>query len=326
MSPPTPYTAVAERPTTFDDVRRAAARIAGHVHRTPVLTSRSLDERLGGEVFFKCENFQRIGAFKARGATNAVFSLDEETAARGVATHSSGNHGAALALAAALRGIDAWIVVPTDAPAVKTESVRRLGARLVPCEPGLANREQALEGVLAETGAELVHPYNDWRVIAGQGTAAMELLEDQPELEVLLAPVGGGGLISGCAIAAKAMRPGIEVVGCEPAGAADARRSFETGELQPMPDPRTIADGLRGALGTRTFAVIRTLVDDIVTVTDEEIVAAMRLVWERLKIVIEPSCAVPVAALMTGAVSLDGRRAGVVLTGGNVDLDRLPWC
>jgi threonine dehydratase len=320
-----PYTAVAERPTTFGDVRQAAARIAGHVHRTPVLTSRSIDERLGGEVYFKCENFQRIGAFKARGAVNAVLSLDEETAARGVATHSSGNHGAALALAASLRGIPAWIVIPDDAPAVKTESVRRLGAEVVACAPGLKHREQGLERVVAETGAEVVHPYNDWRVIAGQGTAALELLEAHPGLEVLLAPVGGGGLISGSAIAAKAMHPGIAVIGCEPAGAADAKRSFDTGELQPMPEPRTIADGLRGALGTRTFAVIRTLVDDIVTVSEEDIVQAMRLVWERLKIVIEPSCAVPVAALLAGAVPLDGRRAGVILTGGNVDLDRLPW-
>ena len=326
MSAQSPYTAVEERPTSFDDVRAAAARIAGRVHRTPVMTSRSVSERCGGEVHFKCENFQRIGAFKARGAINAVFSLDDEAAARGVATHSSGNHGAALALAASLRGIPATIVVPTDAPAVKTESVRRLGARLVSCEPGLRSREEALEGVLAETGAVMVHPYNDWRVIAGQGTAAMELLEDVPGLDLVLAPVGGGGLLSGTAVAAKAMRPGIAVIGCEPAGAADAKRSLETGTLQPMPDPRTIADGLRGALGTRTFAVIRSLVDGIVTVTDEDIVAAMRLVYERLKIVIEPSCAVPVAALMTGAVALEGRRAGVILTGGNVDLDRLPWC
>jgi threonine dehydratase len=320
-----PYTAVAERPTTFDDVRAAAARIADHVHRTPVLTSRSVNEACGGELFFKCENFQRIGAFKARGAANAVLSLDEQTAARGVATHSSGNHGAALALAASVRGIPSWIVVPTDAPAVKTASVRRLGAHLVSCEPGLANREAKLAEVLSETGAETVHPYNDWRVIAGQGTAAMELLEDQPELDVLLAPVGGGGLLSGSAIAARAMRPGIRVIGCEPAGADDAKRSFESGELLPMPNPQTIADGLRGALGTRSFAVIRTLVDEMVSVTDEQIVAAMRLVWERMKIIIEPSCAVPVAALMFGAVKLDGRRAGVILTGGNVDLDRLPW-
>jgi len=325
MSNKAVYTAVAERPTTFDDIRKAAERIAPYVHRTPVLTSSSLDERFGGQLFFKCENFQRIGAFKARGATNAVFSLDEERAGAGVATHSSGNHGAALALAASLRGIRSWIVVPTDAPVVKSESVRRLGANFVSCEPGLANREAALEKVLADTGAEMVHPYNDWRVIAGQGTAAMELLEDQPELDLLMTPVGGGGLLSGCAVAAKAMRRGIEVIGCEPAGADDAQRSFRSGELQAMPNPRTVADGLRGALGTRTFAVIRTLVDDIVTVSEDEIIAAMRLVWERLKIVIEPSCAVPVAALLSGAVRLDGRKAGIVLTGGNVDLDNLPW-
>ena len=314
----------AETPT-IEDVRDAGKRIHGRVHKTPVLTSTSLDELFGGSVHFKCENFQRIGAFKARGAMNAVFSLSDDEASAGVATHSSGNHGSALALAASLRGIPAWVVVPDDAPAVKEDCIRRYGATVIPCKPGQENREKGLAAVVEETGAEIVHPYDDWRVIAGQGTSALELIEQVANLDVLLTPVGGGGLISGTAIVAQGSNQVITVIGCEPAQADDAQRSFRAGHRIAIDSPDTIADGLRAMLGERNFPVIAELVEDIVTVGEEEIIAAMRLVWERLKIIIEPSSAVPVAALLSGAVKLDGRNAGVIITGGNVDLDALPW-
>lgn len=306
-------------------IRAAADRIAPHALRTPVLSGRSLDAELGGQLFLKCENFQRVGAFKARGALNAVFSLEDEVAARGVATHSSGNHGAALALAATLRGIPSWVVVPDDAPPPKRAAVARYGATVVDCRPGLDNREAGLGCVLEETGATLVHPYDDYRVITGQGTAAVELVEARPDLELLLVPVGGGGLVSGCAIAAKGLSPRIRVVACEPAAADDARQSLERGERVRLDAPETVADGLRASLGARNFAIMRELVDEVVTVSEEAIVAAMRLVWERLKIVIEPSSAVPVAALLEGGLRPEGRRIGIILTGGNVDLDALPW-
>jgi threonine dehydratase len=314
-----------ERPPDLDSIRRAAVRIKGRVHETPVVSSRSLDEEFGGSILFKCENLQRVGAFKARGAANAVFALSSEDAACGVATHSSGNHGAALALAAASRGIPCWVVVPDNAPAVKAAAVARYGATVVPCEPGLRNREAGLARVLRITGATPVHPYDDYRVIAGQGTTALEFLTQCSALDVLMTPVGGGGLIAGCAIAAKALKPEVRVIGCEPANADDAKRSFESGERVCIDAPDTVADGLRASLGARNFPIILDRVDDIVTVSEAEIIAAMRLVWERLKLVIEPSCAVPVAALMNGAVDPVGRTVGVVLTGGNVDLDNLPW-
>lgn len=304
------------------DVEAAAARVRPWVHRTPVMTCAGLDELCGATLYFKCENLQRTGAFKARGATNAVFALDDAQAARGVATHSSGNHGAALAMAAARRGIPSWVVVPTDAPVFKRENVARYGARIVDCAPGLASRERALAEVLEHTGATLVHPYDDALVIAGQGTAALELFEQAPGLDLVITPVGGGGLVSGTALAAAAA--GVPVVAAEPAGADDAWRSFREGRRVRLEEVHTVADGLRASIGARNWALMSRLVEDVVTVAEAEIVAAMRAVWERMKLVVEPSAAVPVAAVLSGRLPVAGRRVGVVLSGGNVDLDQLP--
>ena len=312
-------------PPELEDIRQAARRIAPHLHRTPVMTCRGLDELCGARLFFKCENLQKAGAFKARGAHNAVFLLSQEQAARGVATHSSGNHAAALALAASRRGIPAHIVMPRDAPKAKQAAVAGYGGRIRLCEPTLAAREETLQQVLAETGAELVHPYDDYRVIAGQGTAALELLEQVPELDMVLAPVGGGGLLSGTAIAVKGLAPGCRVVGCEPAAADDAYRSLQAGSIQDQPPPRTVADGLKTMLSQRTFAIIQEKVDGIVTVSEQGIVSAMRLIWERMKLVVEPSGAVPLAVLLEGGLPVRGQRVGIIISGGNLDLDRLPW-
>jgi threonine dehydratase len=311
---------------TLDHIRNAHVRIAPHIHRTPVLTSASLNRVAGAELFFKAENFQKIGAFKARGATNAIFALSPDEAARGVVTHSSGNHGAAVARAAHLRGIPASIVMPHNVPRVKQDAVRAYGGRIEACEPTLAAREAGAARVIAETGATLIHPYNDFIVMAGQGTATLELLEQAAQLDIIVAPVGGGGLLSGTAVAAKALQPTIRVIGAEPSGADDAYRSFKSGALVPPPVPRTIADGLRGALGDLTFATIRQHVDEIVRVPEEATIAAMRLVWERMKIVIEPSAAVAVAAVLETRVDgIAGKRIGIILSGGNTDLDALPW-
>jgi threonine dehydratase len=312
-------------PVSFDDIRLAADRIAPFVHRTPVLHSHRLDDILGGRVFFKCENLQRIGAFKARGAHNAVFSLSDAEAAKGVVTHSSGNHAAALALAARNRGIAAHIVMPSNAPKAKVESVKRLGGQIVFCEPTVVAREAACGKIMDETGAELVHPYDDSRVIAGQGTAALELLAECPDLDVITAPVGGGGLMSGTAITARAVKPSIRIVATEPAQADDAWRSWTAKEWTAGDPANTIADGLRTTLGQRGFVILNALLDDFVTVSEDGIKDAMRLVWEVLKIVIEPSSAVPVASLLERKLDLQGASAGVILTGGNVDLDHLPW-
>jgi threonine dehydratase len=310
---------------TLDDIRAAAERIRPHAHRTPVLTCASLDRQVGATVFLKCENFQKVGAFKFRGACNAVFSLDEAEAARGVVAHSSGNHAQALALAARLRGIPAYIVMPRNAPAVKKAGVEGYGGRITLCEPNLAAREATQDQVVARTGATVVHPYNDPRVIAGQGTAALELLQEVPGLDVILAPVGGGGLLSGTAIAATETVPGIRVIAGEPGGADDAFRSLAAGAIQPSVEPRTIADGLLTSLGNLTFPIIQQRVERIVTVSEPGIVAAMRFVWERMKILIEPSSAVPLAVLWERRFDLAGLRVGVIVSGGNVDLDRLPW-
>ncbi len=307
------------------DVRDAHTRIRDKIHRTPVLTSETLNARCGGSLFFKCENFQKIGAFKVRGATNAIFLLSDEEAKRGVVTHSSGNHAAAVARAAKLRGISAYIVMPHNVPKAKQDSVRRYGATIEFCEPTIAAREAGAARIVAETGAQLIHPFNDYRVMAGQGTAALELLEDRPELDLVLCPIGGGGLISGTATAAKGLRPGIRVIGVEPAGADDAYRSFRSGTIVPMTAPRTIADGLRGTLGDKTFAEIRQNVDDVVTVSEAAIVSAMRAMWEVLKIVVEPSAAVAYAAILENRVRVTGKRVGLIVTGGNLDLDALPW-
>ena len=309
----------------FADIRAAHARILPFVHRTPVFTCRSLDDAVGAQLFWKCENLQKVGAFKARGACNAVFSLSDEVSARGVVTHSSGNHGAALAYAARQRGIPAHVVMPENAPKIKVANVEGFGASVHYCAPTLASREEACANLQHATGATLVHPYDDFAVIAGQGTAVLELLEVVPDLDAVVAPVGGGGLLSGTAIAARAMKPAIDVLGAEPAAADDAARSFTSGTLQPMPNPHTIADGLRGALSERTLRALRTHVAAIGICSEEAIVAAMRMTWERMKMLIEPSSAVPLAAMIEGALAVRGKRVGVILTGGNVDLDRLPW-
>jgi len=310
---------------TLADIRAAAQRIAPYIHHTPVFTCATLDAETGARVWMKCENLQKVGAFKARGACNAVFKLDDAVAARGVVTHSSGNHGAALAYAAARRGITAHVVMPDNAPRIKVANVEGFGAKVHFCAPTLAAREAMCAELVRTTGGALVHPYDDPDVIAGQGTATLELMAAHPGLEVVIAPVGGGGLLSGTAIAAHGVNPDVTVLGAEPAGADDAARSFASGRLEPMPHPATIADGLRGALSARTLLALRTHVHAIGTCGEGAIVAAMRLVWERAKIVIEPSSAVVLAALLEKTLDVQGRRVGVIVTGGNVDLDRLPW-
>jgi threonine dehydratase len=307
------------------DIEAARERIMAHVRRTPVLRSDLLDEAAGAQLFFKCENLQEIGAFKARGAANAVFALSEAEAARGVATHSSGNHGSAMALAAKRRGLVAYIVMPQGVAAPKAAQVARLGGRISYCAPNQAAREAMTAQIIAETGATLVHPYDNRRVMAGQGTAALELMEDAPDLDVVMAPIGGGGLISGVSTAVKALRPGARVIGVEPAGADDAARSFAAGRLIPLTEVNTLADGLRASLSQDTFAHIQRGVDQIATVSEPAIVEAMRALWEALKVVVEPSAAVAYAAIRDGAVDVSGKRVGIILTGGNVDLDKLPW-
>jgi threonine dehydratase len=306
-------------------IEEARGRIAGKVNLTPILTSRTLDALSGARLSFKCENFQKGGAFKARGATNAVFALSETEARRGVATHSSGNHGAALARAAALRGIRAHVVMPDNTPQAKRAAVSRYGAEITWCAPTLAARESTVQKVIAATGATLIHPYDDLLVMAGQATAAVEFLEAAPDIDVLLVPVGGGGLLSGSAVAAKTLKPSIRVIGVEPAGADDAARSLRAGRILPNENPSTIADGLRATVGERPFAEIRRLVDEILTVPDDAIVRAMRQLWEVLKIVVEPSAAVPYAALLDAPAALRSRRIGLIVSGGNLDLDHLPW-
>jgi threonine dehydratase len=317
--------AVIPAPLELADIEAARRRIAGYVRRTPVLTSEPLDAAAGASLFFKCENLQHIGAFKARGATNAVFALGEAEAARGVATHSSGNHAAAVARAAGLRGAPAYIVMPEGSARPKVEQVERLGGRITFCAPTQTAREETAARIVAETGAVFIHPYDNLLVMAGQGTAALELLEDAPDLDLVLAPIGGGGLISGVSTAVKALRPAARVIGCEPAGADDAARSLAAGRLIPLERADTIADGLRASLAASTFAQIQRDVDAIATVSEAGIVAAMRTLWEALKVVVEPSAAVPYAAILEGRIETKGLRIGVILTGGNVDLDRLPW-
>jgi threonine dehydratase len=306
-------------------IRAAHARIAPHVHRTPVFRCRSLDAEVGAELHFKCENLQKVGAFKARGAVNAVFSLTEGEAKLGVVTHSSGNHGAALAYAARARGIPAWVVMPENAAKVKQENVRRFGATIRFCAPNVAAREDACAAIQAETAATLIHPFDDARVIAGQGTAALELLEAVPNLDIVIAPVGGGGLLSGTAIVARSLRPVTRVYGAEPANADDAARSFRSGQVEPLPAATTIADGLRTTLSPRTLAAIRRNVAGIGLASEDAIVQAMRMTWERMKLVIEASSAVPLACLLERSLDAFGARVGVIISGGNVDLDRLPW-
>jgi threonine dehydratase len=315
---------VHQRPTA-DDLRAAHDSIRDYLHRTPVLTSAWLNDHLGAEVFFKCENFQKTGAFKLRGAANAVFSLSETELARGVMTASSGNHGQALAYAASLRGAAATVLMPDNAAAIKVAAVKGYGARVVIADANPDKRLAAVDALRKDTGAVFIHPFDDARIIAGQGTAALELFEQAERLEMVLVPIGGGGLTSGTVIAAAAQQPAVRVIAVEPAGADDARRSLAAGRIIPQTNPHTVADGLRSSLGDLTFQILQDGLGDLVTVSETEIVDAMRAIWERMKIVIEPSSAVPVAALLAGKVHVAGKRIGVIISGGNVDLAQLPW-
>lgn len=315
-SPPIPEIAL-----SVDDVRAAADRLRPYVHQTPVLTSRTFDDRCGGRVVFKCENFQKVGAFKFRGAMNALLQLDETARGAGVVTHSSGNHGQALAAAGRILGVPVCVIMPRTAPAVKRAAVEGYGARVVTCEPTQAAREAAVSAEIDRHGLHLVHPFDDWRVIAGQGTAAWELLDQAGPLDLVLCPVGGGGLAAGTALAVKGRAPETRVIGAEPERADDARRSLASGRIEPSNDPTTVCDGLRTSLGPKTFAVLRRHVDGIVTASESEVIDATRFLWERLKIVVEPSSAVPVAPVLNRRIDVGGLRVGIILSGGNVDLE-----
>ena len=314
-----------KRLPTIEDVRQAAERIRPYIHRTPVLTCHALNDMCGAELFFKCENFQKVGAFKFRGACNAVFSLNDEEAARGVITHSSGNHAAAVALAGRLRGINAYVVMPENAPSIKKAAVAGYGAEITFCESTPKAREITCERIVGETGATFIHPSNEFLVISGQGTAALELCEEIQSLDIVSAPVGGGGLLSGTAIAVSSVSPGTAVIAGEPGMADDAYRSLQAGKIIPSENPQTIADGLRTSLGDLTFPIIQRDVQEIITVSEEMIIKAMRHIWERMKIVIEPSSAVPFGAILTNPDTFSGKRVGIILSGGNVDLAKLPW-
>lgn len=316
---------ISQEAPTLADIRAAAERIDPYVHRTPVARSSAIDKMLNASLHFKCENLQKVGAFKFRGACNTLLSLDDAEIERGIATHSSGNHGAAVALAAQLRGTSAVVVMPSNTSAVKQAAVAHYGARIVHCEPNEESRTRTLEAIIEKEGRTLVHPFDDPRVIAGQGTAALEFIEQVPELDMVMAPVGGGGLLSGTAIAVSGSRPDVRIVGAEPANADDTYRSFRAGHIIPVGAPDTIADGLRTTVGELTFPIIMRHVEDIVRVSEEAIVEAMRLFWTRTKLIIEPSAAVPLAALLEGLVDVREGRIGIILSGGNVDLDALPW-
>jgi threonine dehydratase len=319
---------------TWESIAAAHARIAPRIHRTPVLRSATLDAMCGAELFFKCENLQKTGSFKIRGATNAIFSLTDSEAARGIVTPSSGNHGAAVACAAAWRGVPAWIVMPKNAPAVKCRAVEAYGGKITFCEPRISSRNEATARVQGETGAVLIHPYDDDRIIAGQATAAKEFLEEIEALDALLTPVSGGGLLSGSALSSRHIRPEIRVYGCEPAEADDAYQSLQTGTLHSMESSDTIADGLRASLAARTFTILQKHLSGIFLVSEEEIISAMVLIWERLKVITEPSAAIALAPLLKreviDSISSDAPRArrlriGIILSGGNVDLRALPF-
>jgi len=308
-----------------EQIANAAAKIAPFIHQTPVLTSDYLNQLIEGKFFFKCENFQKVGAFKSRGAVNALISLGKDELLAGVATHSSGNHAQALARAAAIMKTKAYIIMPDNAPAVKVEAVKTYGGVISFCEPTLKAREETLNEVVEKTGATFIHPYNDLKIITGQASCAMELLHQTSKLDYIFCPVGGGGLLSGTALSAKYWSPKTKVIGCEPQGADDAYRSFVSGKFVPSENPKTIADGLLTSLGTLTFPIILNHVDSILTVNDSEIISAMKLVWERMKIIIEPSAAVPLAVALSGQIDLEGKNVGVIFSGGNVDLMKLPW-
>ena len=306
-------------------IKEASDRIGPHIHRTPVLSSSAINAMLGAEIHFKCENFQKAGAFKSRGACNAVFSLDEQQLSKGVCTHSSGNHAQALARAASLRNTDAYIVMPETSPKVKVAGVEGYGGKITFCKPTLEAREETIKQVIEKHGALEIHPYNDYRIIAGQATATLELIEDIGAADIIMAPVGGGGLLSGTALATKYISPQTKVIAAEPEMANDAYRSFHEGRFIPSENPNTIADGLLTSLGSLTYPIIMEHVDDIITVSEEGIISAMRLIWERMKIIVEPSSAVPLGAILENKINIQGKKVGIILSGGNVDLDKLPW-
>ena len=310
---------------SFDDLKVAHSIIQDHAHVTPVLTSEAVNERAGTSIYFKCENFQKVGAFKFRGACNAIFTLSDEEAAKGVATHSSGNHAQAVALAAKIRGIKAYVVMPKNAPKVKVNAVQGYGAEVTFCEPTLEAREGTLNEVVEKTNATIIHPYNDSRIVAGQGTSAIEFLESHPDLDTIITPVGGGGLLSGTLIAAKHINPAMKVYGAEPEIADDSYRSLKAGSIQPVLSTATIADGLRTQFGALPFSIIKDHVDEIITVSEADIIEAMRFIWERMNMIIEASCAVPVAAVFNLPEKFKGQQVGIIITGGNVDLGNLPW-
>ncbi len=309
----------------FADVEAAAARIEPYIHRTPILTSSYLNGLTGAELYFKCENFQKAGAFKVRGACNAVFGLDDETAAKGVATHSSGNHALSLSYAAGRRGIPVTVVMPRTAPEAKKAAVRGYGGKVVECEPSTSSREAVFAEVVAQSGADFVHPYNDPRVIAGQATCSKEMIEDLGALDALVAPIGGGGMISGSCLTLSNIAPDTKIYAAEPANADDACRSFKAGHIIADDAPQTVADGLKVPLKELTWHFVSHYVEDILLASEQEIIDAMYLTWQRMKIVIEPSCAVPLAIILKNKEVFAGKRVGVVLTGGNVDLHKLPW-
>jgi threonine dehydratase len=310
---------------TNNDIKNAHNRIKPYIHRTPVLTCASINHILDSEIYFKCENLQKVGAFKFRGATNAIRSLEKEEAKNGVATHSSGNHAAALTLAASQNGIKSYIVMPRTAPQIKKKAVEDFGAEIFFCEPTLEAREENLKRVVSQTNAVFIHPYNDLRVICGQASACLELIEEVNGLDLIIAPVGGGGLLSGTALSATYNSSGTKVIGAEPEGADDAYRSLRQGKILPSVNPRTIADGLLTSLGILTFPIIRKYVDRIVTADDNTIIQAMRLIWERMKIIVEPSAAVSLAILLKHQKIAWNKKIGIILSGGNVDFDNLPW-
>ena len=310
---------------SYDDVLAAHDRIAPHIHRTPVLTSSFLDALTGASLFFKCENFQKAGAFKVRGASNAVFGLSDADAARGVATHSSGNHALSLSYAAGRRGIPCVVVMPRSAPQAKKDAVRGYGGTITECEPSTTSREEVFARVQAQTGADFVHPYNDPRVIAGQATCSRELMDQVEGLDQVIAPIGGGGMISGTCLTLSAIAPKVQIYAAEPEQADDALRSLRAGHIIADDAPNTVADGLKVPLKDLTWHFVQSRVTDILTAGEQEIIDAMRLTWARMKIVIEPSCAVPLATILKNPEIFRGRRVGVIITGGNVDLDRLPW-
>lgn len=310
---------------TFDDVKAARERIQPYINRTPVLTSSYMNGLTGADLYFKCENFQKAGAFKVRGACNAVFGLSEEQAKKGVATHSSGNHALSLTYAAGRRGISAKVVMPRTAPEAKKAAVRGYGGTVVECEPSITAREAGLREVIEETGADFVHPYNDPRVIAGQATCALEMVEEAGPFDIVIAPIGGGGMISGSCLTLSNIAPETKIYAAEPQAADDAARSLKAGEIISYDAPQTVADGLKVPLREYTWHFVSNHVTDILLASEEEIVSAMRLTWQRMKIVIEPSCAVPLATILKNPDIFAGKKVGVILTGGNVDLDKLPW-